>query len=381
MHLSISVSQELWGAVRRSYESQAWSNAILDALHFLSESIRSKSGLQSDGTALAGQAFGTKDPKIKLTRLITESDLNVQAGIEQLTRGMYQAIRNPRSHGRVDDSQHDADALIVFVDYILGVIGHAKSAFSIEGVLERLSDADFVPNKRYAELILNDVPKSKRLDVMIAAFEVRDVHDGDKLQQFFQAGISVLDEKDKALFFDAVSDHLRTSSTDLELKSVFQILKPEQWTSIREAERLRSENRIVRSAKGGKYQYQNRKCTGGGLATWARTFLKNFTLKHEFLSAIYSHLQSPVRERQDYALQFFFPWLDDLAAVPPPHFVHHIKARLRAGDQRYFDVLDSFEGWSDRTGSWIDPFKPELGSFKAKDDAAPDPEVDDDFPF
>ena len=148
MNLATEVNADLWAAVRRSYESQAWSNAILDAVHHFSDVIRAKSGLQSDGTALAGQALGGKEPKIRLNRLATESERNVQAGVEQIARGLYQAIRNPRSHERFEDSQRECDAIIVFVDYLLGVIGHARAAFSIDNILERVTDDNFVANKR-----------------------------------------------------------------------------------------------------------------------------------------------------------------------------------------------------------------------------------------
>src|SRR5436305_6249106 len=123
MNTQTVISEDLWGAVRRSYEAQAWANAILDAIHHLSDAIRLKAGLQSDGTALAGQALGGKSPKLRLNHLQTDSEQSIQAGVEQLLRGLYQSVRNPRSHGRIEDSQNDADALILFVDYLLRVIG------------------------------------------------------------------------------------------------------------------------------------------------------------------------------------------------------------------------------------------------------------------
>ncbi len=96
MNLETEVSRELWQAVRRSYGSQAWSNAVLDSVHYLSDALRTKTGLQSDGVALVGQALGGSVPKLRLNRLQTESEKSVQGGVEQLLRGVYQAIRNPQ---------------------------------------------------------------------------------------------------------------------------------------------------------------------------------------------------------------------------------------------------------------------------------------------
>jgi uncharacterized protein (TIGR02391 family) len=100
MNLETEINQDLWRSIRRSYETRQWSNAILDAIYFLSDALRTKTGLQSDGAALVGQALGGKNPKLRLNRLQTESEQSFQSGVEQLLRGIYSAFRNPRSHER-----------------------------------------------------------------------------------------------------------------------------------------------------------------------------------------------------------------------------------------------------------------------------------------
>jgi uncharacterized protein (TIGR02391 family) len=60
------------------------------------------------------ETLGGKTPRLKVNRLQTESEQNVQKGIEALLRGIYQAIRNPRSHGRHADEEKDMVAIILF---------------------------------------------------------------------------------------------------------------------------------------------------------------------------------------------------------------------------------------------------------------------------
>ncbi|PPT63490.1 TIGR02391 family protein [Xanthomonas arboricola] len=379
MNLATEVNPDLWAAVRRSYESQAWSNAILDAVHHFSDVIRAKSGLQSDGTALAGQAFGGKEPKIRLNRLATESEKNVQAGVEQIARGLYQAIRNPRSHERFEDSQRECDAIIVFVDYLLGMIGHARAAFSIDNILERVTDDNFVANKRYAELILAEIPKSKRLDTLVTAFEGRNTSDSLKQVHFFQVCISSLETNEKEKFFEVVSSHLQSSTDERELRSVFQILDVTQWPFIAEADRMRSENRVIRSIEAGRYSSAKERCVGGALATWAKEFFKNFSLKRELLHSLYAALSSGVREREDYVFKFFFRYLDDLADVPPAYFMRHIRERLEQGDERYKEALGDYLLFGPE--SWVAPFKKQLDEFRASETPAPFDFDDDDIPF
>jgi uncharacterized protein (TIGR02391 family) len=380
MNLATAIDPNLWAAVRRSYESHAWSNAILDSVHHLSDIVRAKSGLQSDGTALAGQALGGKYPKIRLNKLSTESDKNVQAGVEQLVRGLYQAVRNPRSHEKFEDSQRECDALIIFVDYLLSVIEHAKAAFSIEGVLSRITDENFVANKRYAELILADVPRTKKLDTLIAAFERRDTSDSSNQKYFVQACLSTLETDEQQQFFDVVSLHLRSSTDEGELRSVFQILEPAQWPLVAEADRMRSENRVIRCIKAGRYSQVKQRCTAGGMATWARGFFKAFTLKREIVEALHSALNSSVREQQDYVFKFFFSYLDVLTEEKlPRYWVSHIQEQLERGDSRYKQALQDFEIFG--VEAWIDPFRKQLQDFKPNDQAIAFEDFDDDIPF
>src|SRR6266403_1765987 len=98
MDLESRIDKRLWNAIESSYQDRNYTTAILDSIHFVSQLIRDKSGLESDGQPLAGDAFGGPNPRLKVNSLQTESDRNVQKGVEALLRGLYQAIRNPRSH-------------------------------------------------------------------------------------------------------------------------------------------------------------------------------------------------------------------------------------------------------------------------------------------
>lgn len=93
MNLETTIQPRLWDVIRASIESRNFSAAVLDAIHFLSDVIRERSGLEGDGVALIGAAFGGNSPKLKVNRLQTESEQNVQRGVESLLRGIFQAVR------------------------------------------------------------------------------------------------------------------------------------------------------------------------------------------------------------------------------------------------------------------------------------------------
>jgi Protein of unknown function (Hypoth_ymh) len=49
-------------------------------------------------------AFNEGDPKIRLTALVSESDIDEQLGYKHIFSGVMSAIRNPRGHELVSDT-------------------------------------------------------------------------------------------------------------------------------------------------------------------------------------------------------------------------------------------------------------------------------------
>lgn len=373
MNLETEIEQELWQALRRSYESQAWSNAILDSVHHLSDALRAKTGLQSDGTALAGQALGGKAPKLRLNRLQTDSEKNIQAGVEQLLRGLYLVIRNPRSHERLADTQADADALIVFVNYLLRLLGYARASFSVDECVNRVIERNFVPTERYAALLVEEIPTRQRLQVALAVYQRKAEAEGTNLRFFFDAVVQRLMPEEAKELFEAVSAELRESNDDNALRSVLQAIHPDHWIKLDEVARLRTENRLIRNTQDGRYVPRSEKCLAGAMATWSRSFWPHFSLKRELLRVLIDKLSSSSVESQDYVLKFCFGSLEALADEPPPGLRRVLAERLESGESRFKEVLEF--SWLSRW-AWNERIKKALESFQP---AEPVPE--DDVPF
>jgi uncharacterized protein (TIGR02391 family) len=136
VNLQTHISGDLWQAIASAYEAGNFTNAILNAAHHTTDILRAKSGVDGNGVALVGQALGGDAPKLRVNALRSESERNVQKGIEHILRGMYLAIRNPRSHEQFQDNQQDADAIIHFVDYVLRVLNASSEAFTIKKFLD-----------------------------------------------------------------------------------------------------------------------------------------------------------------------------------------------------------------------------------------------------
>ncbi len=173
MTIKNEIDVELWEVIQKDYDTKNYTGAILDAVFKLTDTIRNKTGLEGDGSSLIGQAFGGEDPRIKLNKLQTDSEKDIQKGIQDILRGIYTGIRNPRSHDSMSDDKSSTDAIIVFINYLLRLIDQSKLRFSEEDFLDRIFDHYYVKNKEYSDLLVQDIPKRQHANIAIQTILIR----------------------------------------------------------------------------------------------------------------------------------------------------------------------------------------------------------------
>lgn len=87
-------------------------HAILEATKSVADKLRSKSGLVSDGAALADASFGGKQPRLALNRLVTASEQSEQSGFCNLLKGVFGVFRNQTAHEpKITKTYSEQDAL------------------------------------------------------------------------------------------------------------------------------------------------------------------------------------------------------------------------------------------------------------------------------
>ena len=79
------------------------SQATLEAFKHLDIQVKKLSGINDSGFKLMMAAFAEAAPKIKLTGLITSSDIDEQMGFKFVFAGVMSAIRSPRGHDIISD--------------------------------------------------------------------------------------------------------------------------------------------------------------------------------------------------------------------------------------------------------------------------------------
>lgn len=376
MNLETRLPEALWAAVRPNYEKRNFTGAILDAFYFLSELLRTKSGVEGDGAALIGQALGGAAPKIKLNRLQTESEWNIQRGLEQLLRGFYQAVRNPRSHDKVVDSEDEAQTLIIFIGYLVRQLDQAKAQFSRQDFLQRVLDPDFVPQARYAELLVADIPPRLRIDVFLDVYRAKENWKPENVRHFLNALLALLNEDEIKQICEVLSEDLKTSDSDTTIRVILASFSPTLWPKLNEAARLRIENKLIRSVRDGRYDVASGQCRNGSLGTWATNIFTQMTLKEEMISAIANKLWSRNSEDRAYIFQYIFESLRALSDVMPTSVETALQARLKAGDDQAHTHLWLSCPWNE--DEWTADLKNAHSTFKATE---PTNESNDDIPF
>ena len=344
LNLEPRLDRRLWAAIDNAYQGGNYTGAILDAIHFLGELIREKTGLDGDGVALVGQAFGGQNPKLKVTKLQTESDVNIQKGVESFLRGIYQGIRNPRSHEKYVDSVDDAEVLILFINYLAAVLDKAKGPFDKEAFLIQVFDQHFPENNRYANLLVERLPQGKRWDMLLEAYGRKEQGKGKKLAYFFRALLNALPAEEIDEFCGLVSQELETSTNDASIRAILQVIPSGFWSKYSELARIRTEDKLIESIRDGRYDPQGGKLTSGGLGTWA-IGLPPFILKGNLLNVLSLKLGSSDANEQDYVFAYFF---DLITGEPPdqvPWLVSRLKTGLKAGDARFRDAISRLRDW------------------------------------
>ena len=309
MEIQKEISPELFAAVKSHYESCSYSNAVLDAIKVLTELIREKAKLDGDGPNLVGQAFGGNAPSIKISPMQKVSEIDEQKGFEQLLRGLYVGIRNPRTHENYNDKKEECHAIIVFVNYLLNVINEARSFFILDEYKKRVFDPLFVEKSEYAELLVSEIPHDEIVNTAISVLQDRNQGDATKLGYLFDAVFNKAEADQQQMIIKVFSNELKRVTTNTEIVGLIRFIKPKLWILLDDDCKLRIENKIIESVKEG--YYKDGSCQKGALGTWGNSLGQYFKLKNELADALIE-LLSPNWYTQNYVGQYYLSYLDSI---------------------------------------------------------------------
>jgi hypothetical protein len=227
---------------------------------------------------------------------------------------MYQGIRNPISHEQINDNKNTADAIIFFINYLLGVIDQAQEPFTMSSFLERVFDKHFVKSAKYSNLLVSEIPPGKYLDVVVEIFRRKKEGDGENLPLVVKDVLKAMTEAQIAEFAIVLSDEHEITQNESDVRKTLQLINPELWKSIHTVARMSAENMLIKSIQEGKADSKG-KTTGGSFGTWANDFLQYFELKNRVRNLILQKINGEYGE-QIYIFTFFLLHLPTLFDEP-----------------------------------------------------------------
>ena len=93
-----NVHPEISGVSLKLFDDGHYSQATFEAFKYLDIQVKDLSGINESGFKLMMSAFADANPKIKLTDMVTKSEIDEQSGFKLIFAGAMSAIRNPRGH-------------------------------------------------------------------------------------------------------------------------------------------------------------------------------------------------------------------------------------------------------------------------------------------
>lgn len=302
------IDAELWEAIQKNYESENYTGSILDAVFKLTDIIRNKTGLDGDGASLIGQAFGGDNPQIKLNKLQTDSEKDIQRGIQEILRGIYTGIRNPRSHDAMVDDKLSANAIIVFINYLLKLIDQSKLRFNETDFLKRVFDPYYVKTEEYSNLLVQDIPKRQRANIAIQTILRRNEGDIYAVGYFLGSLFNQLESTEVSRVYKAISDELRMTTDQKDIRYLVHICPAKYWKRIETSVRIRTESILYNDFSNGSYDKATDDCgEQGALATWIEIdHLMNFGELETWTRQAVNMMQSDDEEVVSYVKEYFW---------------------------------------------------------------------------
>jgi hypothetical protein len=270
---------------------------------------------------------------------------------------------------------------------LLRIVDQSKSPFSLPAFVGRVLDSGFVPSDRYALLLIDEIPETRRLQVCLDVYSRRSEGDANRQKYFYANVLPKLTVDERSDLSHVISEDLRQTDDESLIRFVLAALPASFWTELTEIARLRSEHKLIESIRAGRFDEQSGRSTAGALGTWAIRILNLFQMKTELWKTVANKLQSDDTPGQAYALQWFAPKADQYFETPPPYLVDAVLKGIRENDYRFKELVD---GWAvsphefgqlrPETDPWRKPFANALARFELHAEPA-ELVADDDIPF
>ena len=332
-----------------------YSDAIVTAFKFLTNNIRDISGGEGDGAKLVGTAFGGQSPQIRLNKLLSASDRDEQAGYEQLLRGLYLGVRNPRAHDEVEDSLEFCIKMIMIIDLVFDKISRRHVDFDIEPIIIKILDSNFVKKKDYVDSILLDVPGNYLLPIFTRLFSERNTIEDDRLSLVIKSiykrmTVDDIEEATKIIGIEIMN----YNKDDGYFSRIIKHIRPMQWGCLQNQAKLIAEEKIISSLKKGSFDFYTGGVKTGILGTWGNSFGRYMERKKEVSETLIRLLEQDWYTQNYIAAFYMISMIFIIDDTDVPEVCDKISYALMTNQakllrQKFLDLCSTYpESWKEK---------------------------------
>lgn len=340
------IREDLWKSIQAHYERNDYTEAVRDAIFHTSELLREKSGFyDKDGSKLVEASLLGNTPVILVNKNETTTERDIQQGIGFAFKGIMQSVRNLISHEKFVYTQNEAEAIILYINYLLNQVDHSGGVTKIDNIMDLLYDEDFTCSEEYAELLLKEVPVKKRYDLLLKLFSNRERLPQDKLRYFINQLYNALSKTTKADFCKVVSKNLMKCKDDKSLRMYIHYFMDATYLEIDKLAQLRLEDLVYKSIQNGEFEYYSDddfspaelRCNSKGtLGTWLNDKIELLSNKDKIINTISEKMFSSINE-QKYVFEYFSCYFKEPSSFTDRE-IKKIKQQLTDGNAL-------FQGW------------------------------------
>lgn len=308
MGLENLLCESFYKSIKLHYDKADYTEAVRDAMFFVSELVREKSGLyDKDGVKLFESAFLGKNPALKINDGNSETENNIQEGVGFILKGMTQMIRNPISHEKILISKSEADSILLFTNVIIKKIDNSSGKTLIENYMDIIGLQDFTSSREYSELLVARIPVKKRLELLFSIFEQRGVLKKAPLVHLIASLVEIILPNERKKLIELFDDKLLLCKPDDELAGFVNIFFANFKDDIDAICRLRIQDLVLKSVVGGDFEDEYDFSLGeevdftndkGLLAESIADYLLLFQNREEIVRAMYDKLTKNFSEEK-----------------------------------------------------------------------------------
>ena len=380
MKIKEHIREDLWKAIQIHYEAEDYTEALRDASFLMKDILQAKSGeYDKDNSKLVDAVLSGQDPVLKINNFSTQTEKDIQNGIALGAKGIFMHVRNPISHEKIAYTQEDANAILMYINYLIKQIDQSGGVSLIEEWLPLIQSESFTATEEYAKELIKEVPKKKVYELLEAIYDIREELPKHKIKYFIGELVDKLKGNEKNAFIKKLNIDLMQVEGDYGLSMFFHFFAKHFYADLKKVVKLRIEDIIYQGIKNGKVKGEKLEGEYSATATWANTFIELFETSDKCRKVILSKVFLSEEERE-YSFKFFKKFTD-LNSEEVVSLVEPVLKKRLAWDEKAYKYIRKFI-W-DQQSPLYSRFKEEIKQYEEKhvDEKDRIPEEDEEIPF